>query len=295
MDLVNLAWLLLLSAIWGASYMLIKVGVAEMPPLTFAMMRVFFGTLVLAVMVRAQRLAIPRSRGDWQRYLFMGMFNTFLPFAAISWGTQHIPSGIASILNATMPLFVFTLAIALHLERPSLWRLLGLLLGFAGIVVLTLPRLEGGLNVGLLGSLAIVASAICYAVATVFARRHMSGYAPLVSSLGQVGTGWVFLLVTSLAIEGPLTPPVSLRSLGVAAFLGAVSTALAYLIYYRLVRNIGATRTSMNSFVIPLFGVFWGWLILDERLGWHAFLALGLIVVGLVLVNDLLGLERRPA
>ena len=295
MDLVSLVWLLLLGAIWGASYMLIKIGVAEMEPITFAMVRVFFGTLVLALVVRVQGQTIPHAKRDWRRYLFMGTFNTFLPFAAISWGTQHIPSGVASILNATMPLFVFVLVSASGIERISWWRVLGLLVGFSGIVVLTLPRLQGGLNVGLLASLAIVASALSYSVATVFARRHMSGYPPIVSSLGQVGTGWALLAVASFVVERPLAHPVSATPLAVAGFLGAVGTALAYLIYYRLIRTVGATRTAMISFIIPLFGVFWGWLVLGEQLSWHAFAALGLIVIGLVLVNDLLGLSHRRA
>ncbi len=293
MDLVSLAWLLLLSAIWGASYMLIKIGVAAMPPISFAMVRVAFGTVVIAAIVRAQRLSVPHAWSDLRRYLFMGVFNTLIPFGLISWGTQHIPSGVASILNATMPLFVYVLVISSGTEKASGWRLLGLLTGFAGIVVLTLPRLQTGLNVATLGSLAIVASALSYAAATVYARRHMTGYPPTVASLGQIGTGWVLLMGASLAIEGPLTPPVSPTSVGVAAFLGAVGTALAYLIYYRLIRTVGATRTSMSTFIIPLFGVFWGWLILDELLDWHSFAALGLIAIGLVLVNDLLGIERR--
>ena len=295
MDLAHLLWLLLLSAIWGASYMLIKIGVATIEPLTFAMVRVLFGTLTLLGIALARRQALPRAARDWGRFAFVGVFNILVPFGAISWGTQHIPSGVAAILNATMPLFVFILAVSSGTETLSWVRLGGLLIGFGGIVVLTLPRLEGGLSLGLLGSLAIVLAALSYAVATVYARRHLTGYPPLVASLGQIGTGWLFLLVASCLFERPWAQPLTAGPVAAAAFLGAVGTAVAYLIYYRLVAAVGATKTSVTTYIVPLFGVLWGWVILSERLSWHAFAALGMILVGLVLANDLLGLARSGA
>ncbi len=295
MQVAHLLWLLLLSAIWGASYMLIKIGVAVIEPLTFAMLRVFFGTLTLLAIALARRQPLPRAAADWRRFCFVGAFNILIPFGAISWGTQHLPSGVAAILNATMPLFVFILASASGTEALSGRRLAGLLVGFGGIVVLTLPRLEGGVTLGLWGSLAIVGAALSYSVATVIARRHLTGYPPLVAALGQIGTGWLFLLGASSIMESPWTLPVTLEPLLAAAFLGAVGTAVAYLIYYRLVREVGATRTALTTYVVPLFGVFWGWAILGERLSWHAFAALGMILAGLLLVNGIPGAAGRAA
>jgi len=289
MDYANLAWLLLLSAIWGASYMLIKIGVAEMPPLTFAMLRVFIATLTLAGIARLRGQRLPLGRQHLRRFAVAGAFNILVPFSAISWGTQHIPSGVAAILNATMPLFVLLIAAVSGTERLTASRVAGLLAGFGGIVVLTLPRLEEGLSVSVWGSLAIVLAALSYAGATVYARRRLTGYAPLVASLGQIGTGWLMLLPLSLLAETPWHLTVSVRPILAAGALGILGTAIAYLIYYRLVGRVGATNTSLTTFIVPLFGVFWGWLILNERLSWHALAALGLILLGLLLVNG------RPA
>lgn len=284
-----LGWLLLLSAIWGASYMLIKIGVAEMPPLTFAMVRVFVATLTLTTIVGAGRQPVPRAARDWRRFVVVGAFNILVPFSAISWGTQHIPSGVAAILNATMPLFVLIIAAATGTEALTWARVAGLAMGFGGIVVLTLPRLGEGLSVSLWGSLAVVLAALSYAGATVYARRHLMGYPPRVASLGQIGSGWLMLLPLSLLVEAPWRGSYSAVPFLAAATLGVLGTAIAYLIYYRLVREYGATRTSLTTFIVPLFGVLWGRLILDEVLSWHAFAALGMILVGLALVNGRVG------
>lgn len=288
--------LALLSGIWGASFLFIKVGVAEIGPLTFAMLRVLIGSLVLLIIIGLRRERIPTDRASWSRYAFMGLFGILIPFGAIAWGTQYIASGLSAILNATTPLFTFVIAFLVGSEQVAFRRVVGLLVGFGGILVLTLPRLAGVAQSSLGGELAIVVASASYAVAVVYARRHLTNQSPLVSSLGQVSAGWALLMPFSL-LERPWTFAPSTKALLALLALGIVGTGIAYIIYYRLIAGLGATGASLVTFVVPVFGVFWGWLLLRERLAWNAFVALAMVMVGMVLVNNLLSLWRanRPS
>jgi len=290
--------LMLLSAIWGASFLFIKIGVTDMGPLTFAMLRVLIGSVILLAVVRLRRQPIPRGRRTWGHLAVMGAVGIAVPFAMISWGTQYIPSGLSAILNAAMPLFTLLLAVLLGDERFGPKRLLGVLLGFGGILVLTMPQLRGGLQASLLGQLAVVLGALSYAVAVVYARRHIVDQPPLIASLGQVSTGCLLLIPLSL-LEKPWGQTSSLRAIGAVLALGSLGTALAYILYHSLIQRVGATATSLVTYIVPVFGIFWGWLILGERLSWNAFVALLMILVGLVFVNELpigsLVRARRPA
>jgi drug/metabolite transporter (DMT)-like permease len=287
-----LALLMLLSAIWGASFLFIKIGVAEMGPFTFAMLRTLIGSSVLLIVLRLKREGLPRDGKLWLRFGIMGFFNALIPYATIAWGTQYIPSGLSAILDATMPLFTIILAAIWGGERLTLRRVGGILLGFAGILVLTWPELRGGLRASLWGELAVVIGSLSYAIAAVYARRNLLGQPPMTASLGQVGTGFILLAPFSLTEKPWVFHPSTQAVLSLLA-LGVLGTALAYILYYRLLQGLGATGASLVTYIVPVFGVFWGWAILGERLGWNAFLALGMILVGVVLTNDLLSL-RRP-
>ncbi|HHX65394.1 MAG TPA: EamA family transporter [Chloroflexi bacterium] len=292
----SLALLLTLAAMWGASFLFIKIGVVEIPPMTFAMLRVLVGSISLLIIVRAGRQRIPTDPGTWARLALMGAIGILIPFAAITWGTQHIPSGLSAILNAAMPLFTVLLSALLGEERLTARRMAGILIGFGGIVVLTAPQLGQGLGSGFWGQIAVVLAALSYAIAILYARRKLSDQSPMINSLGQVSTGCLFFIPLAL-MEHPWTYPMpSAAAIGAVLATGVLGTAIAYIIYYRLVQTVGATGTSLVTYIVPLFGVFWGWLILHERLSWNAFAALGTIVAGLVLVNGLpVRTSRRPA
>jgi drug/metabolite transporter (DMT)-like permease len=292
MTWVSLGLLFLLGGIWGASFLFIKIAVRDLGPLTLAASRVLVGALILLAinLLRGERL--PRERIIWLRFAVTGLVGMAIPFGAISWGTQYIASGLSSILNATMPLFTFAVAIVLAGERFTWARVAGLLIGFAGIAVLTLPALQAGVQSELRGQLAIVVASLAYAVSIVFARRYLVSQPPLVAALGQVSTALVFLLPLSL-LERPWTMSLTMPAVSSAVALGVFGTAVAYVIYYRLLRVIGAPSTSLVTYIVPLFGVAWGTLLLDEVLTWHAFAALGLIFGGLLLVNGLPRASRR--
>ena len=287
--------LMLLSAIWGASFLFIKIGVSGMPPLSFAMLRVFIGSIVLLLIIRAKRQRLPTDPRVWAHFAVMGMLGILVPFSAISWGTQYIESGVSAILNATMPLFTFILATVWGDEQLSFERALGLLMGLGGIVVLTWPQLQGGVQAGLLqasllGELAVVLASLSYAIAIVYARHNLAEQPPLVASLGQVSVGWLFFIPLAL-LEKPWTQLPSLRVIGAVLALGILGTALAYILYYRLLQSVGATATSLVTYIVPVFGIFWGWAVLNEQLSWHAFVALLMILLGLIFIN---GLPKRP-
>lgn len=293
MSSTYLVLLLLLGAIWGASFLFIKVGVSEMGPLTFATLRVLTGSVVLLLISRFKRERLPTNPKLWLRFAIMGVFNALVPFATIAWGTQYIPSGLSAILNATMPLFTIILAALWGDERLSLNRVGGLLIGFAGIVVLTWPQLQGGLQASLWGELAVIVGSLSYAIAVVYARRKLAGQSPVIASLGQVSTGFL-LFIPFFLLEKPWTFSPSVKAILALLALGVLGTGLAYVIYYRLIQGLGATGASLVTYIVPLFGVFWGWAILGERLSWHAFAALLMILAGLALVNNpWIGRARR--
>ncbi|MHB1295815.1 MAG: DMT family transporter [Anaerolineae bacterium] len=284
MRLVHFGLLLMLSAIWGASFLFIKVGMAEMGPMMFATLRVLVGSLVLLAIVLVRREKVPSDWRTWARFTFMGVFNALIPFYTIAWGTRQIPSGLSSILNATMPLFTVVMAALWASERLTFGRAAGVLVGFGGILVLAWPQVQGGVQADLLGQLAVVVGALSYAIATVYARRKLVGHPPLVASLGQISTGFLVCVPFALA-EGAPTQVPSIKVILSLLALGVLGTAVAYLIYYRLVREAGATFASAVTYINPLFGIFWGWLLLGERLPWIAFAALALIFAGLLLIN----------
>ncbi len=277
--------LLLLGAIWGASFLLIKIGLAEMGPMTLALLRVSLGAVVLGAILAVRRERLPREGRLWLRLVLMAALGIAVPFAAISWGTQHIASSLSAILNAAMPLFTFCIVALSGGEPAGLRRLVGVLLGLSGILILVLPQLlQGGLQATVFGQLAVVAAALSYALAVVYANRHLKNQSPLHVSFGQLTLAALMLAPLAL-MEDSWRATLTYRSIGAVAVLGVLGTALAYLIYYRLIREAGATFTSLVTYITPVFGVFWGRLILNERLTWNAFAALGLILSGLLLVR----------
>ena len=289
MELSSYGSLLLLGAIWGASFLLIKVGVAEIGPMTLAMLRVALGALALGAVLVARKERLPEERRLWLHLVVMAALGVALPFAAISWGTQHIASSLSAILNAAMPLFTFIIVALLGSEPAGLRRLLGVLVGLAGIVILMMPQLlQGGLQASLLGQLAVVLAALSYALAAVYANRNLVNQPPLRIACGQLTLATLMLAPLALS-ETSWRAPLTYRSIGAVLVLGILGSAVAYLLYYRLIGQAGATFTSLVTYIIPVFGVFWGRLILNERLAWNAFAALGLILGGLFLVRG------RPA
>lgn len=283
-----IAWLvlLLLGAIWGASYMFIKVGVAEIPPFAFVEGRLLIASLALCAVIFLRGETIPRTRRAWVPLMAMGIFNGVIPYTMITWGETHITSGLAAILTAAMPLFTILLAhIWTRDERMTLIRLIGVLIGFVGVVVVFLPELRHGLQVEFWGQFAVIVAAASYAIATLVARKYLNGVSHVMASTGQMASAALMMLPLSLVFDAPWNLRPSLPAFVSLLTLALLGTSFAYVLYYWLVEHTGATRTSLVTYLIPVFGVFWGVIMLSEKVELEALLGLGLIIGGVLLVN----------
>ena len=278
--------LVLLGAIWGASYMLIKIGVAEIPPFTFVEGRTLIAAIALLIVLRLRGGALPRTRREWLPLIAMGIFNGVIPYTLITWGELYISSGLAAILTAAMPIFTVILAHYLtHDEKLSAPKILGIFVGFVGVAVLFLEELLRGLQMEFWGQLAVVLAALSYAIATLVARRFLRGVSHVVAAAGQLGSSAVWMLPLSLAFDHPWALRPSLAAIGSLVILALLGTAFAYILYYWLVENAGATRTALAVYIIPIAGVVWGALFLAEPLRFDAMVGLVLIIAGIGLVN----------
>ncbi len=286
MSLRNFVILLLLSLIWGASFLFIKVAVATIPPFSIAFGRTALAAVLLYLVLRSRGLKMPGWGPVWGTFLLMGLFNGAVPYTLITWAEIHIDSGLAAIVNALMPLFTVLLA---HLftgdERLNWMKVVGIFLGFLGVVALIGPAALKGLGKDVLAQLAVMAAALCYAVAIIYGRR-LRGITPLVSATGQLFCAAFLTLPMILVFDAPWALSPSFISVAALTCLSLLGTALAYLLYYYLLQRIGSTNLSLVTYLLPITGVFWGALLLGERLHWSAFLALGMILAGIAGVNN---------
>lgn len=283
---LDLFLLLVLGAVWGSSYLFIKVGVAEVPPLTFVTARLALGAVIMWVLLRILGYSVPRDRALWAAYAVMGLLSGALPYSLITWGEKYIPSGLAALLQSTTPVFTVILAhFFIHDERMTPASILGIVIGFVGVGILMIPDLRRGLQANLLGQLAVVASSICYAAATIFARNRLRGQPALVSTMGQLTTGAIFMLPFALLVERPFSLSPSLAAVGSWLGLTLLGTVVAYVIYYTLIERASATFVSTVTYIVPVNGLILGALVLGEALHLTLLLSLGFILAGVLLVR----------
>jgi drug/metabolite transporter (DMT)-like permease len=292
------AVLLSLAAIWGASFLFIKIGLQDVSPATLVLGRLIFAVLTLLVIAAIRPVLI---RGWWRFALLgvlVGVVNNFLPFMLITWGETRIASGVASIFNATTPLFTALLAhvwIGSAREPLTRRRSLGVLFGFLGVGLIIGPGLttlvDGSINT-LVGELAVLIAALSYGVGALLSR-NFAGAAPLVPPLTMQASALIFTIPVALLWD-PQTHAPSLASIGVMAELGILATAVAYLLYFWLIRHVGATRTSLVTYLLPCTALIYGAVFRGETVSWYALAGLGLVLVGTVITNGTLsGLFRR--
>ena len=273
----------LLGLIWGSSFLWIKIAIREIGPFTLVAYRMLLGLLGLLVIMRVQKQSIPRNKQVLLACLFMGMFNSAIPFTLISWGETRIDSGLASILNSTVPLFTIIIAhFWLHDEKMTFSRLAGLIIGFAGIVVLV--GRDGGLSGSLWGKLAVIAAAISYATAITFSRRYLRGQPPAMQSAMMLLTGDVLMWTVTPFMETKFIPALPMTWLAIA-WLGLLGTCLAYVLFFHLINVWGPTRASLVSYLFPVIGLTLGIVFLNEVADWRLFAGLLLVVSGIAVVN----------
>jgi drug/metabolite transporter (DMT)-like permease len=289
---VEWALLLALSVLWGGSFFFAAVAVAEITPLTLVLGRVAIAAAALLLLMRLRGLALPRERGVWGAFLVMGALNNVIPFTLLFWAQTQIPSGLASILNATTPLWTVLLAHRLTTdERLTAARLAGVLVGLAGVAVMLAGPRIGVPGHALAAEVACLVATLSYALAGIWGRRFKArGLAPMSTATGQLLASTLLLAPLALAVERPwtLTLP-SLEAFAALLALALVSTALAYVIYFRILATAGATNLLLVTLLIPPSAILLGALFLNERLGPQHGIGLAAIGVGLALIDG------RPA
>ena len=280
------ATLLVLAAVWGGSFFFNAIALGDLPVLTVVTARVGLAALLLAGLLAVARQRFPRDARVWGAFLAMGLLNNVLPFSLIVWGQTTVPSGVASVINAATPLFGVVLAHALTADEPmTANRLAGVLVGFAGVAVMMGSAVVGG--DALPGELACLAAALSYACAGIFGRRFRAmGVGPMVTAAGQLVAASAVLLPLALAIDRPWALPApGLPAVAAVVGLAAVSTAFAYVLFFRLLATAGATNLLLVTLLVPVSAILLGTAFLGEVLHARQVAGMGLIALGLAAID----------
>lgn len=288
MNLSEWTMLLALSVLWGGAFFFNGVAVKELPTLTIVAARLGFGAIGLLAMLKVLGIPLPRTTGLWIAFFVMGALNNVLPFSLIVWGQAHIASGAASILNATTPFFT---VVAAHWltddEALTPAKALGVVVGFFGVFVLIGGEALSGMGYAVYGQLACVAAGLSYAFAAIFGRRFRRlGVDPIATAAGQVAASSLIMLPLAALIETPWTlPSPSAAVFASLVAIGLLSTALGYVLYFRILATAGAGNLSLVTLLIPASAILLGWLVLGEALGPQHFGGMALIATGLVVID----------
>ncbi|MDG1311548.1 MAG: DMT family transporter [Porticoccaceae bacterium] len=294
--------LLLLSFLWGGSFFFIGVAVTELPPLTIVTLRVGLAAMTLWAIALLTGYELPKSLALWRAFFVMGLISNAVPFSLIVWGQTHIGAGLASIINAATPLFTVLIAgVFLSDEHITPQKIIGVLAGLTGVTILIGPSalLDVGAHMdkSTLAQLAVIGAAVSYGCATVFGRRFKAmGVSPFNTAAGQVTGSTLILLPMVMLIERPYELAIPSARVWLSIMCLAVfSTALAYILFFRILESSGATNVVLVTFLAPVTASFLGWLVLGEQLHGRYFLAMAIIGLGLAAIDGRLWARLRAA
>ena len=281
----RIVWLIL-CGIWGSTWLFIKLGLADLPPLTFAGIRFVLASIILSLLIFARGIRWPRTRQEWILIAVSGTLQFSLNYGLVFWGEQHISSGLAAVLQSTFPVFGFLIAhLYLPYERMTTEKLAGVLLGVCGVVVIFSDQLSMAGRLALFGSVALVASAFFGSYSNVLVKAYGQKIDPQVLAAGQMICGFPPLLILGIATEGnPLRfhwTPMAIASL---AYLVIVGSVIAFWLYYWLVRHMDVTNTMLIALVTPVVAVVIGMIVLHEKLNWRLFAGGACIISGIGLI-----------
>ncbi|MFP8780135.1 DMT family transporter [Hydrogenophaga sp. RWCD_12] len=276
----EIALLLVLSTLWGASYSFIKIGVQSIPPVTLIALRTLIASGLLILVLNWRGIALPKDATTWRRFFVQACLNSVVPFTLIAWAQQTTDATLATILNSTSPIFTFLLtALVTRHEVVAGRRLFGVGAGFAGICLIVGVQALDGLGRELWAQLAIVAATVCYAGAAIFGKGF-KGLEPIVPAAGSMICGASILVPASLVFERPWHVTPSLESILALLVLSVFSTALAFVIYFRLVQTLGSVGTTAQAYLRVPIGVAIGVAFLGERLSVTDLIGLACVVAG---------------
>jgi len=282
----DLFQLLILSAVWGASFILIEITGRSFPPAWVALLRLSFGAAFLWSVLLLRRRTLPPRRLIIP-LLLVAFFNNAIPFCLFALGERTVPSGIAAVLNATTPIWTLLLTLGIQSTRPTRFTIAGVLLGFAGVMVVVFSHgndSHGTITTGqfYLGVLFIVLASLGYAIATVIAKIKLKGLDPIGLATTQLSLAW--LMILPVAGFGPHPGPIARSSILAASLLGVAGSGVAYLLYYDLLSRIPSTHVTAVTYLLPIWGLFWGY-VAHEPILWTAYLGVLIVIAGLVLMN----------
>jgi drug/metabolite transporter (DMT)-like permease len=280
--------LIVLALIWGGAFFFIHVAVHQVAPLTYVWLRLTIAASALWIYVLWKGDAVGLPRSAWGAIFVLALLNNVIPFLLFGWGQTKIASGLASILNATTPIWGVVVAHLLtHDERMSARKLVGVVLGFGGVALMIGPSILETLGGNTLAMLACITAALCYAIAGVWARRFRNiGLPPVAVANGQLTAGALVMLPIAMLVDRPwLGPLPTLGGWAAISALAIVCTAFAYILYFRLIETSGATNALLVTLLVPPVAILLGALFLDESLAAQDFLGLGLIALGLAAID----------
>ncbi|KRE17422.1 hypothetical protein ASE63_13295 [Bosea sp. Root381] len=290
----ELALLLLLALLWGGSYSFIRIAVETIPPLTLIAARTLLAGAILLVVIRWRGLRLPRDLATWRLFLVQACLNSVVPFTLIAWAERSVEAGLATILSSTSPIFVVLLTcLSASTERLPRLRLAGVAAGLAGTVLIVGMQAISGVGELLAAQLALVAASICYAGAALFGRSF-KGLDPIMPAAGSLVCGALVLLPLSLALDRPWALAPSVGSIQALIALSTLSTALAFVIYFRLIARLGSVATTSVAYLRVPAGVLIGMVFLGEALAPTAWAGLVLVVVGVLAMTLPLRRQGRP-
>ncbi len=276
----ELALLLVLATLWGSAYTFIKLGVATIPPITLIAARTLIAATVLLIVLRIRGLRLPRDATTWRRFFIQACLNTAVPFTLIAWAETTTDAGLAVILNSTTPVFAFLLTVLFIRHEPVSGRkMAGIAAGFSGIVLIVGVQALNGVGRELLAQLAVIGASVCYGGAVIFGK-NFKGLDPMMPAAGSLLCGAMLLAPLSLIIDHPWTLSPSATSIFALVALSVFSTALAFVIYYRLIHTLGTVGTTSQAYLRVPIGVAIGVMFLGENLPPTAWIGLVLVVIG---------------
>jgi drug/metabolite transporter (DMT)-like permease len=281
----RLVWLIL-CGIWGSTWLFIKLGLEDLPPLTFAGIRFLIASTILFSLIAARRLSLPRARRDWILLAATGVLSFSLNYGLLFWGEQYISSGLAALLQATIPAFGLVFAhFYLPGERLTTTKIIGVVMGVLGVAVIFSNQLSMAGPRALAGSAGLVLSSICVSYSNVLVKARGQNLNPAILAAGQMFFGLIPLLLIGVPLEGN---PFHYHWTGMAIFalfyLAIVGSVIAFLLYYWLVHRIDVTKTMLISLVTPVIAVALGIVVLREELSWRMFMGGAMIISGIGLV-----------